>query len=501
MTDSHPALRQHSPSAERNREPILAVLRACCRPPASCWRSRAARASTRSASPGRCRARLATERSRCRCACVDCRVDRAHGWRTCARRSRSTCIRPTGASSALDCRRLHQHDSHLAVERGASAFRGASRRLVDGGVLYLYGPYKRNGAHTAPSNEAFDQQLRAAIPRGACATWKRSWRSAASVGFVCDEPIAMPANNFSLVFRKRGGDRSDRRHKAHRRAHRTATQWKARSLRVRRSERQAGISFMLSPSTSAPTFFPARRHDIFRTLENSHEQTGNRRGGPRRHGPQSGAEHREPRPRGLGLQPQPREDRRTDRRTSGQEARAGLHARRIRRVAGKAAPHSADGEGGRAGTDATIDVAAAAAGQGRHSDRRRQHAFHRHHPPQSGPREVGPAFHRHGRVGRRGRRAERPVDHAGRPARSLRPRRADPHRDRREGAGRRAVRRVHGSGRRGPLREDGAQRHRIRRHAADRRELRRAEARRRVCRTKSWARSMPSGTRASSTAT
>ncbi len=45
-------------------------------------------------------------------------------------------------------------------------------------------------------------------------------------------------------------------------------------------------------------------------------------------------------------------------------------------------------------------AAQAAAGQGRHPDRRRQYAFHRHHPPQSGTGKSRPAFHRHGRVGR-----------------------------------------------------------------------------------------------------
>ena len=41
---------------------------------------------------------------------------------------------------------------------------GAKRILPVGGILYLYGPYKRNGKHTAPSNQAFDQSLRAQNP-------------------------------------------------------------------------------------------------------------------------------------------------------------------------------------------------------------------------------------------------------------------------------------------------------------------------------------------------
>ena len=38
---------------------------------------------------------------------------------------------------------------------------GAGRILPNDGILYLYGPFKRYGKHTAPSNASFDQSLRA----------------------------------------------------------------------------------------------------------------------------------------------------------------------------------------------------------------------------------------------------------------------------------------------------------------------------------------------------
>ena len=79
---------------------------------------------------------------------------------------------------------------------------GAGAILPRGGVLFLYGPYKRNGAHTAPSNEAFDADLRSRN-----ATWGVRDMEAVSevaakngLGFV--EAVAMPANNFSVVFEK-----------------------------------------------------------------------------------------------------------------------------------------------------------------------------------------------------------------------------------------------------------------------------------------------------------
>ncbi len=42
--------------------------------------------------------------------------------------------------------------------------RGAAAILRPGALLYLYGPYRRSGVPTAPSNEAFDQSLRSRDP-------------------------------------------------------------------------------------------------------------------------------------------------------------------------------------------------------------------------------------------------------------------------------------------------------------------------------------------------
>ena len=38
--------------------------------------------------------------------------------------------------------------------------RGAAGVLPPGGILFLYGPYRRDGRHTAPSNAIFDESLR-----------------------------------------------------------------------------------------------------------------------------------------------------------------------------------------------------------------------------------------------------------------------------------------------------------------------------------------------------
>jgi len=94
---------------------------------------------------------------------------------------------------------------HIAPWAVAEAlFAGAGKRLAPGGVLYLYGPYRRDGAHTAPSNEVFDRQLRAADAEWGVRDMEAVIALGAANGLTCDAPIPMPANNFSLVFRKQG---------------------------------------------------------------------------------------------------------------------------------------------------------------------------------------------------------------------------------------------------------------------------------------------------------
>jgi SAM-dependent methyltransferase len=90
---------------------------------------------------------------------------------------------------------------HIAPWEAAQAlFRGAGQRLDAGGVLYLYGPYRRDGAHTAPSNEAFDSQLRATDPRWGVRDLEAVRALADANGFRFVEIVDMPANNFSVVF-------------------------------------------------------------------------------------------------------------------------------------------------------------------------------------------------------------------------------------------------------------------------------------------------------------
>ena len=81
-------------------------------------------------------------------------------------------------------------------------FAGAGRGLRAGGLLYLYGPFRVGGRHTAPSNEAFDASLRARDPRWGIRDLEALEELAAQQGLAPAERVAMPANNLSLIFRR-----------------------------------------------------------------------------------------------------------------------------------------------------------------------------------------------------------------------------------------------------------------------------------------------------------
>ena len=79
---------------------------------------------------------------------------------------------------------------------------GAARILPEGGVLFMYGPYRINGAHTADSNEAFDRSLKMRDPSWGIRDLDEIVCEAASRGLEHVETVQMPANNLSVVYRK-----------------------------------------------------------------------------------------------------------------------------------------------------------------------------------------------------------------------------------------------------------------------------------------------------------
>lgn len=77
---------------------------------------------------------------------------------------------------------------------------GAAKLLATGDVLYLYGPFKQDGKHTAPSNEAFDQSLRSRDSSWGVRDLGAVAALAAEHQLQLSQTINMPANNQSVIF-------------------------------------------------------------------------------------------------------------------------------------------------------------------------------------------------------------------------------------------------------------------------------------------------------------
>jgi SAM-dependent methyltransferase len=106
---------------------------------------------------------------------------------------------PIGSAAAVVCLNM----IHIAPwSAGEALIRGAAEILSPGGVFFLYGPFRRDGRHTAPSNEAFDRQLRSHNPDWGVRDLGDVALHAHALGFGAPETYPMPANNLSVVFRK-----------------------------------------------------------------------------------------------------------------------------------------------------------------------------------------------------------------------------------------------------------------------------------------------------------
>jgi hypothetical protein len=79
---------------------------------------------------------------------------------------------------------------------------GAARILPPNGLLFLYGPFKQGGEHTAPSNAEFDASLRAQDARWGVRDLAAVEHHASAAGFAAPKVEAMPANNLSVIFRR-----------------------------------------------------------------------------------------------------------------------------------------------------------------------------------------------------------------------------------------------------------------------------------------------------------
>lgn len=92
---------------------------------------------------------------------------------------------------------------HISPWRATEGLlRGAGRLLQEGAPLYLYGAYRRDGAETAPSNEAFDASLRSRDAEWGLRELEEVVAEAEKNGLRLEAVTEMPANNLSVVFRK-----------------------------------------------------------------------------------------------------------------------------------------------------------------------------------------------------------------------------------------------------------------------------------------------------------
>ena len=168
-----------------------------------CWRSRAAPASMPCISPRRCRDLTWQPTD----ADTDAlRSISAH--RTSAQLP--NLLSPLELDAAAPVWPVMHADAVVAINM--IHIRPGGGRRTDGGrrarasrpaaPLYLYGPFKEGDRHTAPSNAAFDANLRASNPEWGVRDLEQVADLARGHGLHLVERVAMPANNLSLVFRR-----------------------------------------------------------------------------------------------------------------------------------------------------------------------------------------------------------------------------------------------------------------------------------------------------------
>ena len=106
---------------------------------------------------------------------------------------------PISAADAILCVNM-VHISPWAATEGL--MKGAGRLLPAGGPLVLYGPYRRAGVTTAPSNEAFDRSLSARDPEWGLRDLEAVEAEALERGLRLERVVEMRANNLTVVFRR-----------------------------------------------------------------------------------------------------------------------------------------------------------------------------------------------------------------------------------------------------------------------------------------------------------
>lgn len=199
-------MRLRSPAAERNREPIAAILRDVL-PPRGTVLEIASGTGQHAAFFAQQFPHLTWQPSDP----DDSALASVRAW-----------VEHAGAGNLLPPLRLDVTDTTWPVESADAVvninmvhispwraceglMEGAARLLGPGSVLFMYGPYRVEGRPTAPSNEAFDASLRARDPSWGLRYLHEVEAEASKHAFELESVHDMPANNLSVVFRRTGG--------------------------------------------------------------------------------------------------------------------------------------------------------------------------------------------------------------------------------------------------------------------------------------------------------
>ncbi|MCB2078358.1 MAG: DUF938 domain-containing protein [Novosphingobium sp.] len=198
-----PDLRQHAPATQRNRDPILEVLRKVL-PGSGLVLEIASGTGEHAIHFARGLPHLQWQPSD---PSSDARASIA-AWS--AQSGTSNISAPLDLDASSETWPIERADAVVCInmihispwEATEGLMAGAARILGPGAPLYLYGPYRREGHALELSNAAFDESLRQRDSRWGLRALEDVARCAADNGLVLEDVIAMPANNLSVLLRK-----------------------------------------------------------------------------------------------------------------------------------------------------------------------------------------------------------------------------------------------------------------------------------------------------------
>jgi SAM-dependent methyltransferase len=196
-------MRQHAPAAERNREPIAAVLREMLPD-----RGTVLEVASGTGEHALWFARLFPDLAWQPSDPDPHALASIAAWRD--GEGPTNLLEPLRLDAAAEAWPIDRADALLCVNMvhispwaaTLGLLRGAGRLLAPGAPLILYGPYRRADVPTAPSNEAFDASLRARNPEWGLRDLEAVAAAAEAQGLDFERLFEMPANNVTVVFRR-----------------------------------------------------------------------------------------------------------------------------------------------------------------------------------------------------------------------------------------------------------------------------------------------------------